>query len=48
MLKSEKHEGSEFKIKREITVTKSKLRKNNLFKRLHGENKHEAIFQQKI
>ena len=48
LLKSEKHKGSEFKIKREITVTKSKLRKNSLFKRLHGETKHEAIFSRKF
>jgi len=48
MLKSETHKGSEFKIKREITVTKSKLKKNNLNKRLHGETKHEAIFQRKF
>lgn len=48
MLKSEKHKGSEFKIKREITVTKSKLKKNNLYKHLHGETKHEAIFQRKF
>lgn len=48
LLKSEKYEGSEFKIKREISVTKSKLRKNNLLKRLHGESKQEAIFQRKF
>ena len=48
ILKSENHKGSEFKIKREIAVTKSKLRKNNLHKRLHGESKQEAIFQRKI
>ena len=47
-LKSEKHKGAEFKIKREITVTKSKLRKNNLHKRLHGESKQEAFFQRKF
>jgi hypothetical protein len=48
ILKSENHKESEFKIKREIAVTKSKLRKNNLHKRLHGESKQEAIFQRKI
>ncbi|MFH1327247.1 MAG: hypothetical protein ABIH76_00100 [Candidatus Bathyarchaeota archaeon] len=48
ILKSEKHSESEFKIKREITVTKSKLRKNNLLKRLHGESKQEAIFRRKF
>ena len=48
MLKSEKHKGSEFKIKREITVTKSKMKKNNLHKRLHGETKHEAVFSRKF
>jgi hypothetical protein len=48
ILKIEKHKGAEFKIKREITVTKSKLRKNNLLKRLHGENKKEAVFHRKF
>ena len=48
LVKSEKYEGSKFKIKREISVTKSKLRKNNLLKRLHGESKQEAIFQRKF
>ena len=48
MLKSEKYEGSKFKIKREITVIKSKLKKNDLLKRLHGESKHEAIFHRKF
>jgi len=48
ILKSEKYEGSKFKIKREITVTQSQLRKNNLFKRLHGESKQEAIFHRKF
>jgi hypothetical protein len=47
-LKSEDHKGSEFKIKREIAVTKSKLKKNNLFKRIHGENKTEALFHRKL
>jgi len=44
-LKSEKARSSKFKIKREITITKTKLKKNNLIKRLHGESKQEAIFQ---
>ena len=48
ILKSENHKELEFKIKREIAVTKSKLRKNNLHKRLHGERKQEAIFQRKF
>jgi hypothetical protein len=47
-LKSKEYEGSEFKIKRSIALTKSKLRKNNLFKRLHGENKTETLFQKKL
>lgn len=47
-LKSEEHKGSEFKIKREIAVTKSKLKKNKLFKRLHGESKTEALFHRKL
>jgi len=47
-LKSEKVRSSKFKIKREITITKTKLKKNNLFKRLHGESKQEAIFQRKL
>lgn len=47
-LKAEKHKGSKFKIKREISATKSKLRKNNLGKRLHGESKQEAIFHKKF
>jgi hypothetical protein len=48
ILKSEKNKGSEFKIKREIAVTKSKLRKNNLLKRLYGESKKEALFHRKF
>ena len=47
-LKSEKARSSKFKIKREISITKTKLRKNNLFKRLHRESKQEAIFQRKL
>jgi len=48
ILKSEKNKGSEFKIKREIAVTKSKLRKNNLLKRLYGESKKEALFHRQF
>lgn len=48
LLKSEKHKGAKFKIKREIIATKSELKKNNLHKRLHGENKHEAIFRRRF
>ena len=47
-LKSEKARSSKFKIKREISITKTKLRKNNLFKRIHRESKQEAIFQRKL
>ena len=47
-LKSEKARSSKFKIKREITITKKKLKKNNLLKRLHGESKQEAIFRRKF
>ena len=46
-LKSEDFEGSKFKLKREISKTKSKLKKNNLVKGLHGENKQETVFQKK-
>jgi hypothetical protein len=48
MLKSEKCKGSTFGIKREISITKSKMKKNNLLKRLHGESRQEAIFQKKF
>lgn len=48
MMKSEKRTGSEFKIKKEIAITKSKLRKNNLLKRLHCEGKQEASFHRKF
>jgi len=44
-LKSEKVRSSKFKIKRELNITETKFRKNNLYKRLHGESKQEAIFQ---
>ena len=47
-LKSEKARSSKFKIKREITITKTKLKKNNLLKRLHGESKQEASFHRKF
>ena len=47
-LKSEKVRSSKFKIRREISITKTKLRKNNLFKRIHRESKQEAIFQRKL
>ena len=47
-LKSEKAGSSKFKIKREISITKTELKKNNLLKRLHGESKQEAIFQRKF
>ena len=43
--KLEKNASTKIKIKREINIIKIKLRKNNLFKRLHGENKQEASFQ---
>ena len=43
--KLEKNTSTKIKMKREINIIKTKLRKNNLFKRLHGENKQEAIFQ---
>ncbi len=46
-LKSEKVRSSKFKINRELDLTKTKLKKNNLFKRLHGESKQEAIFQRR-
>lgn len=47
-LKSEKVRSSRFRIKRELNVNKTKLRKNNLFKRLHGENKQESVFERKL
>jgi len=47
-LKSEKARSSKFKIKREISITKTELKKNNLIKRLHGESKQEAIFHRKF
>lgn len=47
-LKSTEHQGSKFRIKREINLTKSELRKNSLNKRLHGENKQEALFLKQL
>ena len=44
-LKSKKGKSTEFKIKREVTIIKGKLRKNKLLKRMHGEGKQEAIFR---
>ena len=48
MMKSEKHKGLDFKIKKEITITKSKLRRNKMLKRLHGESKQESSFHRKF
>jgi len=47
-LESEKERSSKFKIKKEINIAKTKLRKNNLLKRLHGESKQEANFHRKL
>ena len=47
-LKSEKERSAKIKIKKEINIAKTKLRKNNLLKRLHGENKQEANFHRKL
>ena len=47
-LKSEKERSAKIKIKREINIAKTKLRKNNLLKRLHGESKQEANFHRKV
>ena len=44
-LKSEKERSSRFQIKREMNVTRAKLKKENMLKRLHGESKQEAIFR---
>ena len=44
-LKSKKEKSTEFRIKREITIIRGKMRKNKLLKRLHGESKKEAIFR---
>lgn len=46
-LESEKTRSVKIKIKKEIIITKTKLRKNNLFKRLHGETKQETNFYRK-
>lgn len=48
MMKSENRKGSKFKMKKEITIAQSKLRKNKLLKRLNGESKQEASFQRKF
>jgi hypothetical protein len=47
-LKSEEAGSAKFKTKREIAITKTKMKRNNLFKRLDGESKQEAIFQRKL
>jgi hypothetical protein len=47
-LESEKERSAKIKIKKEINIAKTKLRKNNLLKRLHGENKQEANFHRKL
>jgi hypothetical protein len=47
-LKSKKERSTKIKIKKEINIAKTKLRKNNLLKRLHGEGKQEAIFQRTL
>jgi len=44
-LKSEKERPSRFQIKREMNVTRAKLKQENMLKRLHGESKQEAIFR---
>ncbi|MFC1487384.1 hypothetical protein ACFLRN_06845 [Thermoproteota archaeon] len=44
-MKSEKERSGKIKIKKEINNSKTKLRKNDLFKRLHGESKQESKFQ---
>jgi hypothetical protein len=46
-LESEKTRSVKIKIKKEIIITKIKLRKNNLFKRLHGETRQETNFYRK-
>jgi len=47
-LKSEKERSAKIKIKKEINIAKTKLRKNNLLKRLHGESKQETNFHRKL
>jgi hypothetical protein len=44
-LKSEKERSSRFQMKREINVTRTKLKQENMLKRLHGESKQETIFR---
>ncbi len=43
-LQSEKERSSRFQIKREINVTKAKLKRENILERLHGESKQETFF----
>jgi len=43
-LKSEKKRSSRFQIKREMNDIRTRLRKQSILKRLHGESKQEAIF----
>ena len=47
-LKSEKVTSAKFKIKREMTITKTKLKKNKRLKRLHGEGNQEAKFKRTL
>jgi hypothetical protein len=47
-LKSEKERSAKIRIKKEMDISKTKLRKNSLFKRLHGESKQEANFHRKL
>jgi hypothetical protein len=44
-LKSEKERPLRFQIKRELNVTKAKLKQENMLKRVHGESKQETIFR---
>jgi hypothetical protein len=46
-LKSEKRSSLRLQIKREIDVTRAKLRKERILKRIHGESKQEAIFRKR-
>ncbi|UCE28518.1 MAG: hypothetical protein JSV85_04345 [Candidatus Bathyarchaeota archaeon] len=46
-LKSEKRSSLRLQIKRETNVTKAKLRKERILKRIHGESKQEAIFRRR-
>jgi len=47
-LESVKTRSVKIRIKKEISITRTKLRKNNLLKRLHGERKHETKFNRKF